>query len=280
MEMNAATTLFATLGHPGRLAVFRLLLRHAPQGVQPSHMAGVLGVKANTLSHHLSDLAQAGLVQVDRRGRALFYTVDLTRVRSMLGYLVEDCCRGRADLCLPASPAPTVDDGRPLNVLFVCSGNSARSLMAEALLHHANPQRFRAHSAGTNPANAPHPMALKVLQRAGIGVTPLHPKSLAQFQTAEAPQMDFIFTLCDHAASEDCPPWQGQPFSAHWGLPDPAKAGGNAAETALAFATAFAVLNRRISAFAALPFAQLDAMTLQHSLDQISCGVDRCPVLP
>ncbi|MCF8484727.1 MAG: metalloregulator ArsR/SmtB family transcription factor [Rhodobacteraceae bacterium] len=270
MEMKDAAPLFATLGHPDRLAVFRLLLRHAPQGVQPSHIAGVLGVKANTLSHHLSDLAQAGLVQVDRRGRALFYTVDLERVKSMLGYLVEDCCRGRADLCLPASPAPMTDGSRPLNVLFVCSGNSARSLMAEALLHHANPQRFRVHSAGTTPANAPHPMAIEVLKRAGIDISPLHPKSLAQFQTAEAPKMDFIFTLCDHAASEDCPPWQGQPFSAHWGLPDPAKADGNPAEQALAFATAFALLNRRISAFAALPFAQLDAMTLQHTLDQIA----------
>ena len=180
--MNDATPLFATLGHPDRLAVFRLLLRHAPQGVQPSHIAGVLGVKANKLSHHLSDLAQAGLVQVDRRGRALFYTVDLERVKSMLGYLVEDCCRGRADLCLPASPAPMTDGSRPLSVLFVCSGNSARSLMAEALLHHANPQRFRVHSAGTTPANAPHPMAIEVLKRAGIDITPCIPNRLPSFK--------------------------------------------------------------------------------------------------
>ena len=272
MEQNRAAHAFATLGHPGRLAVFRLLMRFTPRGVRPTEIAGALGLKPNTLSHHLSDLTASGLVQVDRQGRSLFYSVDLDTTEGLIGYLALDVGRARPDL-LSAFLSHQKDDPvmrtTGFNVLFICSGNSARSIFAEALLRDLGKGRFAAHSAGTRPGTQLNPFALEVLARNGHDTQTLRSKHLSEFQTPEAPKMDFVFTVCDTAAAEECPPWPGQPITGHWGLPDPVKAQGTDAEKALVFAQTYGALHRRIAAFVELPFSTLDRMALQARVDHI-----------
>jgi protein-tyrosine-phosphatase len=157
----------------------------------------------------------------------------------------------------------------PLNVLFLCTGNSARSILAEAVLNHLGNGRFIGHSAGSRPAGQPNPFAISLLQREGIDTAFARSKSWDEFATPDAPKLDFVFTVCDNAAAEECPYWPGQPISAHWGLPDPAAVEGSDAEKALAFADTYRALTRRIGAFVALPMATLDAMTLQSRLTDI-----------
>lgn len=265
MEMNRATQLFASLGHSGRLSVFRLLMRLHPAGGRPTEIAAALGLKQNTLSHHLSELEACGLVQSQRQGRSLLYSVDLAQASALVDYLVADCCRGRADIACAADGARV----RPFNVLFLCSGNSARSIFAEAILAQTGGDRFRAYSAGTRPASAPNPRAVEVLARNGFDTGALRSKPVSEFDSEAAPRMDFVFTVCDAAAAEECAPWRGQPVTAHWGVADPVKATGTEAQKALAFATAFAELNRRITAFAALPIEELDRLALQRGVDHI-----------
>jgi protein-tyrosine-phosphatase len=158
---------------------------------------------------------------------------------------------------------------QPKTVLFLCTGNSARSILAEAALNQIGAGRFRAYSAGSRPTGAPNPFALALLQREGIDTGFARSKSWDEFAMPGAPKMDFVFTVCDSAAAEECPFWPGQPVSAHWGLPDPAAVTGSDAEKALAFADTWRMLTRRISAFAALPMATLDSMALKHKLTEI-----------
>lgn len=272
MTHDDATRAFACLGHPGRLTVLRLLMRFAPRGVRPTEIAAALGVKANTLSHHLSALVEASLVQVDRQGRSLFYRADLPATEALIGYLARDLGRARPDLLAPATRP--VDEADPMrdhdfNVLFICSGNSARSIFAEALLRDLGQGRFTAHSAGTRPGSALNPFALQVLTRNGHSPEGLHAKHVSAYQSEGAPVMDFVFTVCDTAAAEECPPWPGQPITGHWGLPDPARAEGTDAEKALVFAQTYGALRRRIEAFVALPIDRLDRLSLQNRVDAI-----------
>lgn len=272
MEIRIATQAFATLGHPDRLAVFRLLMRFAPRGVRPTEIVEALGLKTNTLSHHLADLTSAGLVQVERQGRSLFYSVDLYTTEGLIGYLALDVGRARPDLLssLTASDKETLTMGdKTCNVLFICSGNSARSLFAETLLRDLGRGKFTAFSAGTRPGTSPNPFALEVLERNGHDTSVLRSKDISEFQRPGAPVMDFVFTVCDMAAAEECPPWQGQPITGHWGLPDPIKAIGTDAEKALVFAQTYGALRRRVSAFVELPFSSLDRLSLQSRVDAI-----------
>jgi protein-tyrosine-phosphatase len=157
----------------------------------------------------------------------------------------------------------------PLNVLFLCTGNSARSILAEAVMNQLGEGRFKGYSAGSRPAGEPNPFAINLLQREGIDTAFARSKSWDEFASPGAPKLDFVFTVCDNAAAEECPFWPGQPVSAHWGLPDPASVEGSDAEKALAFADTYRALTRRIGAFVALPMATLDAMTLKARLTDI-----------
>ena len=155
------------------------------------------------------------------------------------------------------------------NVLFICSGNSARSIFAEALLRDLGKGRFQAFSAGTQPNTELNPFALEVLKRNGHDISGLRSKHISQFQQPGSEIMDFVFTVCDTAAAEECPPWPGQPITGHWGLPDPVKANGTEAEKALVFARTYAGLRQRIMAFVELPFDSLNRISLQSRVDAI-----------
>lgn len=275
MEIISATQTFMALGHPGRLAVFRVLMRLSPSGGRPTEIAKALGLKQNTLSHYLAELESCGLIRHDRQGRSLFYSVDLTHTAGLVDYLVNDCCRGRADLlCQSAADRDFVLTSQPpYNVLFICSGNSARSIFAEAILNRIGSGKFRAFSAGTRPGSQLNDFAVGILKRNGLETEGLRAKHISEFDLPDAPHLDFIFTVCDAAAVEECAPWPGQPMTAHWGVPDPVKATGTDAEKGLAFGKAFSELNRRIMAFSALSIEQLDRIALQRSLDNI--GLNR-----
>ncbi len=155
------------------------------------------------------------------------------------------------------------------NVLFLCTGNSARSIMAEAILNHRGKPAFTAYSAGSHPSGAVRPEALKQLELARMSTTGLRSKGWDEFGRPSAPEMHFVFTVCDNAAKETCPLWPGQPMTAHWGVPDPAAVRGDSAEIERAFRDAFFILDRRISLFLALPVATLDRLALKKEVDRI-----------
>jgi len=158
---------------------------------------------------------------------------------------------------------------RPYNVLFLCTGNSARSIIAESILNREGRGRFRAFSAGSHPKGAINPHTLRLLQRLNYDTSGLRPKSWREFAQPGAPELDFVFTVCDDAAGEACPVWPGQPMTAHWGIADPAAAQGSDAEIAVAFNEAYRMLNQRIGIFVALPIQSLDRLTLQSRLRDI-----------
>jgi arsenate reductase len=155
------------------------------------------------------------------------------------------------------------------NVLFLCTGNSARSILAEALLNHKSKGTFTAYSAGSHPSGTPRPEALAQLQSAGISIAGLRSKSWDEFAAPGAPHLDFVFTVCDNAANEQCPYWPGQPMTAHWGIPDPAAVKGSPDEIARAFRDAYVVLDRRIGLFLSLPLSTLQQLAIQEEINRI-----------
>jgi arsenate reductase len=169
---------------------------------------------------------------------------------------------------------------RTYNVLFLCTGNSARSIIAEAILNREGAGRFHAWSAGSQPKGQVNPNTLTLLRGLGFDVSHFRSKSWEQFARPDAPKFDFIFTVCDNAAGEACPAWPGNPMTAHWGISDPAEAGGTQAEIGQAFAEAFRMLKQRIDIFTALPVSSLDRLTLQSRLREIGRGQGAAAEVP
>lgn len=267
------TDRLSVLSHPQRMAIFRLLMRRCPDALPAGEIARVLGLKPSTASVYLAALSQVGLIGHERQGTFLRYRVDLDAAREVVSGLFFDCCKGRPDLCPPFAFHPretlTAMPDQKFNVLFICTGNSARSIFAESILRHDAGDRFNAYSAGTTPRSELNPYAIEMLEARGMDVSTLRAKHVSEFQGEGAPQLDFVFTVCDLAANEECPSWHGQPISAHWGLPDPVKATGTVAEKKLAFQQTFGAMRNRITAFAALPLGTLDRASLQHKVDAI-----------
>jgi arsenate reductase (thioredoxin) len=164
---------------------------------------------------------------------------------------------------------------QPFNVLFLCTGNSARSILAEAILNRVGQGRFKAFSAGSQPKGEVHPFATQLLKSLNHDTSFARSKGWEEFAAPGAPEMNFVFTVCDNAANEACPVWPGQPISAHWGVPDPAASLGTDAEKHLAFAEAYRMLNSRISIFTSLPLASIDKLALQGRLDEIGRNLSR-----
>ena len=289
MNQHDAISVLAALAQDTRLDIVRYLIRVGPSGAPAGIIAEQLALAPATLSFHVRSLLQAGLVRRERQHRLLVYRIDLDRMQQLLAYLTEDCCGGHPERCLPGSGAPapvtrtpSTDEARkPMpespqyNVLFLCTGNSARSILAEAILNDLrqgpfrNLGRFRAYSAGSHPTGQVQPLALEILRRHNIRTEGLHSKSWEAFAGRDAPEMDFVFTVCDSAAAEVCPVWPGHPLTAHWGVPDPAAVEGSDLEKIQAFREAFRVLENRIRIFTSLPIRSLDRLRLQRELDRI-----------
>lgn len=263
------TDQLAILGHPQRITVFRMLMRRFPDTVPAGELAAELGVKPSTMSNYLNALQRSGLVKQERSGTSLLYSIEMKNVQQMLDFLIVDCCRGRPDLCMPSTKGSDTMTDRKFNVLFICVGNSARSIFAESLLRDIGGDRFNVFSAGTRPFSELNPFAVQVLQNKGHDTSVLRSKNVSEFSGPDAPDLDFVFTVCNQAANEECPAWDGQPISGHWGMVDPVKTEGTDAEKSLAFQNAYGGLKRRIQAFTSLPVESLDRIALQSAVDEI-----------
>jgi len=277
MDKSRCLEAFSALSQETRLDVFRVLTRAEPAGLCAGEIADAVGGRQNTVSTNLAILARAGLIRGVREGRSVRYFADLDGMSRLLSYLMEDCCDGNPEACAPVlqsvSRACGMEEGtmnnRRYHVLFLCAGNAARSIMAEAILNRWGAGRFHAFSAGSQPRGAVHPYTLDLLRQQNFDPEFARSKNWDEFAGDDAHSLDFVFTLCDEAAAEVCPVWPGQPMTAHWAIPDPAKATGSEAERRLAFADAYRMLNNRISIFVSLPIASLDRLALQKRLDEI-----------
>lgn len=280
MKSPDAVSLLSALAHEARLSIFRLLVS---RGALPAgDIAQVLDMPPSTLSFHLKDLRMAGLVESRRNGRQVIYTANFQALTALVSFLAEDCCAGQPELCLPGQrpaltePSSMTDaPNKVFNVLFLCTGNSARSIMAEAILNREGMGKFQAFSAGSQPRGQVDPVARHILERANYPVASLRSKSWDEFAEAGAPRLDFVFTVCDDAAGEVCPVWPGQPMTAHWGVPDPVAVGGNDQERHLFCSDVFRMLYNRISIFTHLPIRSLDKLSLQKRLDEIGRNTDK-----
>ena len=276
MESLEAATAFAALSQESRLDLMRLLIAEGASGLPAGDLSLRLGVPPSTLSFHLAALERAGLTQSTRQGRHIIHAVRLEGVRRLLAFLTETCCGGRPELCgdiarlLP--PSPEKDQGMTpaFNVLFLCTHNSARSIIAEAILRQIGGTRFQAYSAGSDPNIAPNPEVIAKLHAFGHDAASLRSKSWHDFTGPNAPRMDFVITLCDRLDGQTCPEFGSLAITAAWPLPDPAKFTGNATERATMLNELYASLRRRLEIFTALPFASLDRMAMKARLDRIA----------
>jgi ArsR family transcriptional regulator, arsenate/arsenite/antimonite-responsive transcriptional repressor / arsenate reductase (thioredoxin) len=278
METADAAFAFAALGQATRVDLLRALLAAGPSGLAAGEIAARLGVPASTLSFHLRALDQAGLVAATRQGRSLIYAVQVARLRALLAFLAEACCGGEPVRCgdlgrMLDTLTRENDTMQPptFNVLFLCPHNSARSIMAEALLKKLAPGRFAAWSAGSDPSpTGPLPEVMQLLKALGHDVSGLRSKSWGEFIGPVAPRMDFVITLCDTLDGQACPDFGTTTITGAWPLPDPAKFGGSVAERATLLNEVYAGLHRRLEAFTSLPIGSLDRMALKARLDELA----------
>ncbi len=274
MESSDAAAGFGALSQETRLNLMRLLATRGASGMAAGELASRLGQLPSTLSFHLAALEQSGLVQSTRQGRHIIYAVRFAGLRALFSFLTETCCGGRPDLCgdlarLLPEDQPEVHMTPAFNVLFLCTHNSARSLMAEAILARVGKGRFNAYSAGSEPARAPMPEVLAKLRTLGHDVGQLRCKSWNDFTGADAPRMDFVITLCDEPEGQRCPDFGDRSVTAAWPLPDPAKFTGTDAERATMINELYGMIRRRLEIFVNLPYPSLDRMALKKRLDEI-----------
>ena len=278
MDSNDAAHAFAALAQPTRVRLLRLLAAAGASGVGAGEIAARLGVPASTLSFHLAALEQAGLIRGTRQGRQAIYAVRFAGLRGLLTFITETCCAGRPELCGDlARLLPDNDTEEPamtagFNVLFLCTHNSARSLMAEAILERVGKGKFHAYSAGSDPAAKPMPEVLAKLKALGHDTGRLRSKSWHEFMGPAAPRLDFIIALCDTPEGQDCPDLGDKAVTGAWPLPDPAKFRGAPVERELLIGELYGSLRRRMEIFCALPFATLDRMAVKARLDEIGGG--------
>jgi arsenate reductase len=285
MDEKSALEALASLAQPTRLATVRRLLSAYPGTLAAGELARACDAPHNTMSTHLGILAQAGLVEAERSGRSMNYRADVEAFRALVLFLTRDCCNGRPELCGDiASLIPANDSGSresimvpAFNVLFLCTRNSARSLIAEAVLERLGQGRFNAYSAGAEPARQPMPEVVDRLRQLGHDVSRLRCKSWDEFSRPDVPRMDFVIALCDTPQGQTCPDFGDKLVSAAWPLPDPAGFRGSAVERTTLLNELYGMVRRRIEIFTSLPFASLDRMALKKRLDEIGDTVRTAP---
>ena len=273
MEIQIVAAGFTALGQTTRLELMRTLLFAAPGGMAAGDIAARLNLPGSTLSFHLRALEQAGLIAATRQGRSLIYAAQIGALRGLIGFLTEACCGGAPGSCGDLSPLflPQAKELPMFNVLFLCTHNSARSILAEALLNEIGRGRFQAFSAGSAPSpTGPLPEVIAQLRTLGHDVSTLRSKSWTEFTGPDAPRMDFVITLCDILAGQSCPDFGDTIVTAAWPLPDPMKFSGNTAERATLLNGLYGGLRRRLEAFTALPIAALDRMALKARMDELA----------
>lgn len=266
---DEAVVLFDCLSQPSRLDAYRLLARYRPYGLAAGDIARLLAVQHNTMSTHLAYLERAGLVTSRREGRSIIYAALTAPLSGLLHTMLAELepAAGGGEEVFPER-APRAETPS-YNVLIVCSGNSARSIMAEAILNREGRGRFRAFSAGSRPRDRPHPQVVELLASLGYDTADLASKSWGAFGGKRAPVMDFIVTVCDEAAGEDCPAWPGHPLQVHWGIPDPLARNATPTEQRQALLDAYRRLSTRLTALVNLPLDQLDLAALKRRLAAI-----------
>lgn len=276
--MTDAAQAFSALAQETRLALLRLLLAAGPNGLRAGEISDRLGLPPATASFHTNALERAGLTQSRRQGRQIMHAARFAALRDLIVFLTETCCSGRPELCgdiarlLPDIPEETESMTPAFNVLFLCTRNSGRSIMAEAILKQLGDNRFNVYSAGSDPAHGPMPEVLEKLRALGHDVSGLRSKSWNEFTGLAAPHMDFVIALCDTLDGQTCPDFGDKAVTGAWPLPDPAKFGGNPAERSTMLNELYASLHRRLGIFVSLPFASLDRMAVRARLDDIGSG--------
>jgi protein-tyrosine-phosphatase/DNA-binding transcriptional ArsR family regulator len=266
--------IFEALAQTTRLEAYRLLLRYLPYGLPAGDIARLLAVPHNTLSTHIAHLERAGLVLGRREGRSVIYAANSSKLDHVLTTMLADLGASLDDLPLaaPAFPQkrPKSAGKRVRNVLFLCSGNAARSILAEAILNREGGDRFRAFSAGSRPAERPDPIGVELLSGLGYDTQEFRSKSWKEFTRSDAPRMDFVITLCDDICEQHCGPWPRNALLAHWGVADPALVKGDDVQKRAAFMDAYRRLGARLTAFVNLPFESLDRAALKSRLADIA----------
>jgi protein-tyrosine-phosphatase/DNA-binding transcriptional ArsR family regulator len=278
MESSDAAEIFAALSQESRLAVLRLLISAGPNGLRSGEIADRLALHPATTSFHLNALERAGLTQSTRQGRQVIHAARFTALRGLIVFLTETCCSGRPELCgdiarmLPDIPEKEDPMTPAFNVLFLCTRNSGRSIMAEAILKQLGRGKFNVYSAGSDPADGPVPEVLDKLHALGHDVSELRSKSWNEFTRPDAPHMDFVIALCDTLDGQICPDFGEKAVTGSWPLPDPAKFNGSGAERSTMLNELYASLHRRLGIFISLPFASLDRMAARARLDDLGAG--------
>ena len=282
---DTALAALASLSQSTRLATLRRLMAAYPGSVPAGELARACETPHNTMSTHLGVLMRAGLVDVERVGRTMNYRADVAAFRRLVTFLTDECCSGRPDLCgdftsfIPEASSPAREDivSPAFNVLFLCTRNSARSIIAEALLTRIGQGRFNAYSAGSDPAEEPMPEVVERLKQLGHDTEKFRSKSWHEFAGSNAPRMDFVIALCDSPQGQACPDLGEKFVTAAWPLPDPAAFRGSAVERTILLNELYAMVRRRIEIFTSLPFASLDRMALKKRLDEIGDTVRTAP---
>lgn len=267
-DLDLVVQRLQALAQSSRFSVLRLLARYEPFGLAAGDIARLIAVPHNTLSTHLAELEYAGLVRSHKDGRRVVYAIDRTNIGQFLTVIeaaLSPGGEGQPPRTIPIAKERQ-QDGPVYSVLVLCTHNSARSIMAEALINREGQGRIRAYSAGSRPKGIVDPEALRLLASLGYDTNGLHSKTWQVFGEVGAPRMDFVITVCDAAAGEKCPYWPGHPLVAHWGIADPLQAGTSEAERREAFRSAYRQLSSRVTAFVNLPIEQMSLERLRSEL--------------
>ena len=267
MDTKDCIKLLNTLGQETRMEAFKLLLKHEPIGLAAGEVARQLGHPQNSVSMQLKLLSDANLVITKRDGRSIIYRSNTEKLSELIKYLASECCLdGKCGLPFSENQNTEIEKMKKFKILFVCTSNSARSIIAESICNNEFGDLFEAYSAGSNPKGTVSEGALKLLANLGYDISELYSKSWDVIN--HKAEFDFVFTICDRAAKEVCPAWTGSPITSIWAVPSiPENA--SDVERSLAYGKIYRMLHTRIGLLASLPISKLDDASLQHEVDEI-----------